>query len=389
MKNPSILVYKGSSSQTGLAARGEFPEIEVFGNKETFDEIAELLRTKAILAVLPMWNSHEGEIIKARVLELLFDKKARLYRMWPKSIQFECLTRSTGTIRTLISVAVAETQCSKFISEIGAVFIPVASTVEACEKFNTDTTIDALLCAPGQNKAKFEMVKPDAANPLNFTTFGLLGGNLTEQWSEEEWGTLSTARKPRQGIYFGVQMPIRTLSSEDQEALLDALMGEARTFDEMPRVLFVTKRKPGLCGLLIEAQQDILTHDILTEQGYSEEITIVPNIGETNSPYALKVKELIGRLCPEYTNAFIRHRGKQTCFYACPPLDIVTHGFEEEVVEPVVRQIVNKCFELYDRSAFTYTPAQGVFFEKYKPQYYERGKDFIEFQDIGLGDTDN
>ncbi len=386
MKSPAVLAYKGPSSQTGLAVKEEFPTVNILGDKESFDEIVEILQTKAILAVLPLWNSHEGEITKARVLEMLFDKKARLYRMWPKPIQFECLTRSIGPIRTVISVTVAAAQCSQFISQIGAQFIKVASTVEAYEIFKTNTNIDAVLCAPKQNKDMFNVVKTNAANPLNFTTFALLGENSTERWSEKDWGALYAELKPAQGVYFAVQMPIRTFSSsEDQEIFLDALMSDAIAVEDIPRVLFVARRRPGLCGLLIEAQQSILTHDILTEEGYSEEITVIPNVGETNSPYPLRIKELFGQIYPGYdSHDFIRHRGAQTCFYAIPPLDIITHGFEEEVVEPVVKQIVNKYFELYDRSAIECSPTQRAFFEKYKTQYYQYGKDFIKFEDIGL-----
>ena len=385
MKRPSILAYAGSSSQTGLAVGLEFPNVDVLGGKETFDEINIKLRKEPILVGLPMWNSHEGEIKKAKVLKMLFEKTARVYRIWPKPIQFECLDKSRE-IRTIISVLVAETQCSQFISKIGAQFKQEVSTVEAYEQFKAKEEIDAVLCAPGQNKDNFNVKEAHAENPRNFTTFVLLGAVTTNKWSKSDWGELYQELKPVQGVYFGVQMPIRTFSSsEEQEALIDALMGEATTIDEIPRVIFVVKRQLGLCGLLIEAKEEVLAYDFLTEEGHSKEITVISSIGETNLPYSLRIKNFLHPISKEYPSYdFIRHRGRQTCFYACPSLDIVTHGFEEEIVEPVVKQIINKYFELYVNSAINCTEPQRAFFDKYKAQYYQQGKDFIKFKDIGL-----
>jgi hypothetical protein len=386
---PKLIAFRGRSSQTGLAAASEFPGIDFQGASETFDEIADMLRRGLAIAALPMWNSHEGEITKSRVLELLFDNQAKLYRLWPKQIQFECISKALGREdvaepKTIVSVGVAETQCSRFIKTRGASFVPVEATTVAYERFCEYPAFDAALCAPGQNKGGFLCLCADASNPMNFTSFALLACVESAGWGSEQWGPLHGALSQRDGLYCGVQMPISSVASEDQEALLTDLTADAAAVDDIPRVLFVAKRPPDRCGLLIESTAPILSWDILADEGYSTKITVNRDLGETASRYTPRIYDFLDRGYHEQiAHDFVRHTGTRTCFFACPPLRIITHGFEDHVVEPVVRRVILKYFELID-SGIGCSDAQREFFEKYKDAYYERGVDFITFVDVGL-----
>lgn len=118
MPDPHIIVFRGEKSQTGLAAKEEFPGIQFQGGKEEFSDIADMIEEKDVLAILPMWNSHFGEIPRTRILKMLFENKARLYRVWPKGILFECIARSKklkSPNPIITSVHVAKVQCSKFL----------------------------------------------------------------------------------------------------------------------------------------------------------------------------------------------------------------------------------------------------------------------------------
>lgn len=388
MGEPTFIVYKGQKSQTGVAVTEEFPQIHFQGGQESFDEIAQMIEEQAILAVLPMWNSHEGEITKAKALELLFENKAKLYRLWPKSIQFECLCKSNSKkdgSKKIISVNVAATQCSEFISNIGATFIEAPSTVDAYKEFDKTPDIDMALCTPGLNEKGYQVLCEETANPMNFTTFALLGCIGSKEWLPEQWGSLYDRLNHKNGKYLGVQIPIRTfVTSEDQEVLLSDLTDDANTLNEVPKVLFVARRSPSQCGLLIEAGYDTLASDILTEDGYSSEIEINLDLGVTNSRYPIRTNSFIsGNFSELIQGDFTRHIGTQTCFFACPSLGIVTHGFEENVVEPVVRRIIAKLFELID-SGIDCSDTQRKLFKKYKKAYYNQGVDFINFTDVGL-----
>lgn len=396
MPEPILIVYKGPTSQTGIATRREFPNIdsewkepELWEGKG-FDDIKKTLMSDDLLAVLPMWNSHKGEISPSHVIELLFQQKIRLYSVWPAMIDFTCLTRLNedehDKIKTIISVDVAEAQCSQFIEELGAKFLPEDSTLDAYNKFKKDKNIDAVLCTSDQNIGEFEVVKDNAANPMNFTTFALTGNLGTIGWTPDEWGSLHQEITPKVGVYFGVQMPIRNVAfSDDQKALFGALTDEAITVNEIPRVLFVTSRTPGQCGLLIEGTELILHDDILTEDGFSTEIEVIQDIGEANKKYTEKIHSFLNnKFSSEFDHDFIRHKSikNNTCFFACPKLEVLIHGFEEDVVEPVMRQVVDKYFELID-NGIGCTDVQRAFFEKHKDAYYEHGTDFIKFVDIG------
>ena len=390
MVSPTIIIFKGRPSQTGLAATEEFKEFPVavagFEPGEKFDAIAERLSIDAVLAVLPTWNSHEGEITKARVLDLLFEGQARLHRLWPRTIEFECIARAPiGDVKRIISVNVAQTQCSQFLSKLGAGFILANSTPEAYDKFRDHSFLDAALCAPGQNKDSFRTLSKNASNPMNFTTFALLGCCQSKDWGEQQWGVLTAAMTPKAITYFGIEMPIIFVSSsEGQIALINDLTAEAKTVDQIPKVLFVAPRRPDTCGLLVEAEQGITPSDTITEEGFSTDIVVKPDVGDTSRPYVQRVYKFINAEFPEILKAdFVRHRGTNTCFFACPPLGLITHGFEEKIVEPVVRRLMTKYFELYI-NGIACSQEQIAFFEKHKDRFLDQGMNFIEFKDLGL-----
>jgi len=137
---------------------------------------------------------------------------------------------------------------------------------------------------------------------------------------------------------------------------------------------------------LVEAKDSVLPDGILTEEGYSNEVEVVQGIGKTNSRYTEEVFQLFNnKFSAVVRYDFIRHKNinNNTCFFACPPLGIVLHGYEDSVVEPVARLVIDKYFELYI-NGIECTNNQRNFFEKYKKAYYEQGMDFINFVDVGV-----
>ena len=386
MQPSRLIVYKGPASQTGSATKEAFPCAAIQQSSETFDEIAERLLNEPVLASLPMWNSHQGEIAIAKVLELLFDEKTRLCILWPCRVRFECLAKDNldiATIRRLISVTVAESQCSDFIEETGVNFEGAPSTVEAYTAFCNDSSIDAVLCTPGQNVDGFGTLTSDAANPINFTTCALVASSSAKTWSVTQWGSLHKALFPQTRGYAGVEMPLRVSTFDDQEQLLTDLTADAKSIDEIPNVLFVARRPDGICRLIIEGEQEILSPRIITEDAYSVEIHVTPDIGDSPTRYAERACMF---LTQEFRYAiqedFIRHKGNKTCFFACPQLGMITHGFDPSVIEPVVRRMISKHFELHDLG-IKCSESQQTFFETYLEDYRDKGPDFIQFRDVG------
>jgi len=396
MPEPDLIVFGGPTSQTGTAVRERLEGIDTRWENEaiwkgkSFKHIKKMFCDGKILAVLPMWNSYVGAIEQSHALEMLFEEKAKLYLLWPNEIIFECAGKvgiGLGKIKTLISVDVAEIQCSRFIQEQGAKFLVGNSTTDAFEKFANDSSIDAVLYTPGQNQQRFNVLRKNASNPTNFTTFTLLGSIDSCNWINETWGSLYKKLNPKVGVYFGVQMPIRAVAfSDDQKLLFDELTNGCEAIDDIPEIIFVARRSPDRCGLLVEAKDSILPDGILTEEGYSNEVEVVQGIGETNSRYTEEVFQLFNnKFSGVVRYDFIRHKNvaNNICFFACPPLGIVLHGYEDSIVEPVARLVIDKYFELYI-NGIECTNNERKFFEKYKQAYYEHGMDFINFVDVGL-----
>lgn len=395
MPEPILIVYSGPSSQTGIATLNEFPDIgdiwknEKYWKGKTFDHIKTELLKNQVLAIIPMWNSHRGELRFSYVLEMLFQKQVKLYTLWPNLIVFVCIVKDDidiDQITKITSVHVALEQCSLFMEKIKAEFIPEESTLDAVKEFENNPEIDAALCTPGQDDG-FNVLCKNAANPINFTTFALLGCTDSENWTEEEWGSFDGSMSKPSKVYYGVQMPIRSVAfSDDQKRLFIDLTDEAISIDDIPKIVFVTERTPDQCGLLIESSTSVLPDNILTEDGYSTEIEVIQDIGKSHSAYTKKIYDfLIDGFAPEMRHDFIRHSSlnNDTCFFACPTLGIMIHGFEDNIVEPVMKQIVDKYFELYI-NGINCSDAQRKFFEKYKKAYFNQGVDFINFTDVGL-----
>jgi prephenate dehydratase len=389
MVEPKLFVFKGSTSQTGLATRNEFPDVALDDDEPTFSEINQALRTQSVVGILPMWNSHEGEITKSQAIEMLFQKTARLYRLWPCPIVWECLSRketNNDRIDSIISVYVANTQCSKFIQATGAKFLDGLSTLDSYRKFKDDQTIDAALCAPGQNIDNFSVICNDAANQLNFTTFAFLGHIDSNAWDSNQWGSWSSRLfHDATGVYFGIEMPNNLISlSSYQQQLFSDLANDAKSIDDIPKMIFVTRRQEDSCGLLFEARDHTLSEEILTDDGYSEKIKIIPEIGIFNKKYTDRAYDYFKQHNETiFSYDFVRHEGTQTCFYACPSLGLITHGFESGVVEPVFRRIIGKYFELID-NGWDCSPMQRELFERYKVLYLDKGVNFINFHNIGI-----
>ena len=396
MPEPILIVYKGPTSQTGIATLNEFPDIddswknEKYWKDKTFDCINKELIKKSILAILPMWNSHKGELVFSHVLEMLFQKQAKLYTLWPNLIIFKCIVKDDidiDQITKITSVHVALGQCSLFIEKTKAKFFPKDATTDAVEEFKNNPEIHAALCTPDQVEG-FNVICENAANPINFTTFALLGCTDSEDWTEEEWGSFDGRMGSKLSkVYYGVQMPIRSVAfSDDQKTLFNDLTDEAISIDDIPKIIFVTKRTTDQCGLLIESSTSVLPDNILTENGYSTEIEVIQDIGKSYSAYTKKIYDFLNDgFAPEIRHDFIRHSSldNDTCFFACPTLGIMIHGFEDNIVEPVMKQIVDKYFELYI-NGINCSDAQRKLFEKYKKAYYNQGGDFINFIDVGL-----
>jgi prephenate dehydratase len=382
-----IIAFKGAKSQTGIATSLRFPGLQFEGSNELFDDILVILENEKVLSILPAWNSHEGEILKTNIFEMLFAERIKIQEIWPKQIKFECIQRSSvkRKKKRVISVGVARTQCSHYLK--GCDFEEAASTVDAVENFCKNNKIDAVLCPPGRygeiNKAGgFILAKKNVSNPFNFTTFALLGNVESNGWKGAKWKILRKHGLPKQTALFGVEMSIPEQAlSEDQQELLDDIMQNAECIDELPKIIFICKRASSRCGMLIESDGIKVVAPIY-EEGTMQDITIKKDLGITNKKYGENAIEFIREKFSKHVSAdFIKHIGTQTCLYACPELNILTHGFEQEVVEKIVRRVINKYFELWDLGLLV-TPRQKRFFKKHYENYKKKGSRFITFTEV-------
>lgn len=383
-----VIVYKGRNSQTGTATQARFPGLPFEGKEESFEGIVNLTKNGPVLGILPIWNSHEGEIKKTGLFKELFEQNVKFEDIWPARIKFQCLGKNSAKgkkIKSMVSVFVAETQCSKFLSLLGKPrFLGKNSTPEAFEEFQHDTNMQAVLKVPGVfDKSKFFQIQKDASNPYNFTTFTLFGNVDSSKWRGKKWGALTWRLVPKENNLIGIEMPTPQPSlSDEQNELFDEIYGQSDHLDRLPRVIFIFDKNEVECGLLIEMSKKYVVSGPLQEDGSFTNIVVKRELGETKTIYK---EEVFSFLRKEFSTAlkgdFIKHIGTRTCFFACPTLNIMTHGFNAEIVEPVVRIIIFKYFQLIDNN-LPCSAKQKALFNKHKRQYLKEGPKFIKFKAI-------
>jgi prephenate dehydratase len=383
-----IVVFRGKrSSQAGLATRQRFPYLIFEGNKESFDEIITITKKEDALGIMPIWNSHEGEIKDTKLFPELFDQNIHIYYLWPANIQFLCLRRkvSKGTrINSIISVKVARKQCSIYLRTqniTNGTFFPEDSTPDAFDKFTRSNSYDAVLCTPDTvyDTNIFYEENKDVANPYNFTTFVILGNVHPNEWKNKQWGKLKKEVSPSQNNLIGVEMEIpgKTLTDEQNE-FFDQIFEQSKDINSIPKAIFIWDRTSVDCGMLFETSKDISFFSAVTEEKMSERILVKDDLGETKGLYINEISQFIkGRFPRILKGDFIKHIGEDSCFFACPTFNIMTHGFNEHVVEVIVRAVIFKCFELIDKK-WPCTKEQIAFFKKYEKEY-RQGDQFISF----------
>jgi hypothetical protein len=394
MNNQDLVVFKGKNSQTGQAFVREFPDVPFAERTESFDQIRDGIKKDKVLTALPIWNSHQGEIAKAKVIAMLFEDKARICRLWPQEIRFSCITRKPvdgNEIKTITSIIVAQTQCSVFLDQWQLTkekYIIAESTTDAYNDFHVNGKCDAVLCAPSTHDKKYHVFQENAANPLNMTAFVLLGGRSCNEWLKLDGWENIRQYLGESVFYAGVEMPIPD-GYEEMEELFEQLVSRATSIDSLPRIVFAARRSATHCAIIVEAADPPLASSLILESGEADEIEIHSDLGSGSIAYSLRAQEivriLLNRDYRDHLEAdFICHSGKDTYFFACPKLGMITHGFEKLVVEKVFRQYVTRCFGLIDNGGITGTKEQLAFYEKYKTLYYEQDVEFIKFTELGI-----
>lgn len=381
-----IIAYKGKNSQTGTAVQARYPSLPLDGKDESFEDIVSLTKKEPILGILPVWSSHVGEIKETGLFRELFAQNIKFEDLWPARIKFQCLGKNSvkgKSPKSIVSVFVAETQCCKFIAKLGnPAFLGKTSTIEAIQEFENDGNIHAVLRVPKPfDRSKFYQICRDASNPYNFTTFALFGNVSSSRWKGKKWRVLTKRLVPRENNLIGVEMPIPDpVLSDEQSELFDEIYGQSGHLNQLPRVIFIFDKNEIECGLLFEMSKKNVISGPINEDGTFANIVVKRNLGETRSRYK---EEIFCFLKKEFSKVlrwdFIKHIGTRTCFFACPTFNVMTHGFNKEIVEPVVKTIIFKYFQLLDNN-LPCTKKQKAFFNKYRNQFLKKGPEFIKFK---------
>jgi len=379
MSTATIFCPGGSGSQTGEAVKKRYPKSNIQTCGDSIANVPQLLETNTGPYVIPIWNSHQGEIQAANfVWNQIEEAKIKLADLWAKSIQFWFVSRTGDRTshREIGSVPVAETQCSGFLKRRGAKLKPYSLTTVAFTEYRTGAALDGVLVAPGQgeNDANYKVVSKKTANPNNFTSFV----------------RLAPVRAHREDIKAGSRLtgvtmrPLGVSLKDAEQSFFAEMLGTAKDLKDIPKLIFVLKRTAKI-GLLFEGPQ-LYASDLLdaedTERG---DVRIHEDVGAIAKPYAEELHELFQREFPNLQREhFILHRGAggNTCLFACPALGLYTHGYEIETIEPVIRFYISKLFQRWNQGDLDCTPVQAKFFQRYKSSWQKKGAEFIKFKEI-------
>lgn len=377
MPNLIISCPGGGSSQSGSAVRQRFPQATILDSGSIAD-VQKQLEIDNGLYVVPIWNSHQGEVKAADfVWNLIEDAKIKLSDIWAKRIEFWFVSRLNDTSKfgKIGSVTVAQTQCSNFLLVKNAELVHCTLTTVAHDEYRNGADWDGVLVAPGQgeNEDGFEVVDKITANANNFTTFVKLASSREDTSNEAETVWLS-----------GVAMrPLGSNLGDAEQSFFEQLFDAATDLRDIPRLIFVFKRTARV-GLLFEGTR-IYGGDLLdAEELEGGDISVYEEAGLMSKFYSDELCDLFKIEFPDLLqDDFVLHRGVNTCLFSCPVLGIFTHGYEAETVEPVVRFYISKIFELIDNGADC-TSDQKQLYERHKEAWQDRRSNFMDFKVISV-----
>jgi hypothetical protein len=372
----------GADSQSGKAVKERYPNAMIKSCGPVPIPFS-TLETNAGPFAIPIWNSHEGEVKKASdIWNCIEGAKIKITDAWAATIDFWFVRRSgvPTSYGKIGSVDVAKTQCSGFLLQMKATLEKCVLTTEAFQKYKEGAAWDGVLVAPGlgKNEPGFEVVSEQTANPNNFTSFvGFVPPRVFVTNIEGVASWLTGVRMPSFGASLG----------DAEQDFFSKLLEPVGDLKGLPKLIFVFNRDAKV-GLLFEGMQ-LLAADLLdAEQLEGDDISIYENAGALDKLYTDELNGLFTQYFPALTkDDFILHRGVNTCLFACPPLGLYTHGYQVETVEPVVRFYISKLFQLWDDDLLKCTPAQRVFFERYKEHWLEKGSEFMKFRIVGATDA--
>ena len=361
----------GISSQSGVASQDRYPDAAISNSGDLISDIERIINENPGPYVIPIWNSHQGSIPASLFIwNHIEAEQIKIYDLWPKEIEFSLVKRKgTNEIKNIISVTVAEQQCSKFLS--GYKFTGTKLTTVAFDEFIKDTNYHGVLVAPQSSLSdEYTIVEDNVANDNNFTAFINFYGLF--EWVYEKKKHFLTA------------ITTSRLSSglSDQElALFDNLFTNVDDISKIPRLIFVFELDDKV-GLIFEGDQ-ISAGDLLTSEEMQEsDIRIYEEVGSLEMMYSETLKGLLETRFPTLTQGdFLIHNGSNTFMFACPALGIYTHGYKRDAVEPVVRFYMHKVFETIKGGAKV-TPEQRGFFSKYEAAWNANPLNFMQYIEV-------
>jgi prephenate dehydratase len=370
----SIFCPGGANSQSGAAVIERYPGIAIVDCGKIPD-VLPLLAQNDGPYVIPIWNSHQGEVRAAEYLwNQIQEAKIKITDMWPKRIEFWFVRRAGAVTnyKKIGSVVVAKTQCSGFLAKQACELIECALTTVAHAEYRNGAHWDGVLVAPGQgeNETGYEVAERKTANPNNFTSFVRFVPSRAFQTND-----ITT-----QSCLTGVVMPSfgatlnNLVSSFFEEMLVDVT-----DISQVPKLVVVLKRIANV-GLIFEGPQ-LHAGDLLdSEEEEGGEISVYENAGVIDRPYSDELRDLFTQEFPDLGSTdFILHQGVNTCLFACPPLGLYTHGYETETVEPAVRFYISRLFKCIEEDAKC-TPDQRAFFERHKNAWMKTQSKFMQFK---------
>jgi len=375
MSKAPIFCPGGADSQSGTAVKERYPANSILDCGKIPD-VPLKLDSNSGPFVIPMWNSHQGEVKAAEYIwNHIQEAKIKIIDLWAKRIEFWFVKRTGASTayKKIGSVVVAKTQCPGFLTSQNAELAECALTTVAFNEYRNGAAWDGVLVAPGQgeNEAGFDVALKETANPNNFTSFVKLVP--TRAFSENGFSIGSWLT--------GISMPVfRDSLGDAEQSFFAQLLEPVKNLNDIPKLVFVLKRISAV-GLLFEGTR-LHAGDLLdAEDLETGDISIYEDAGATTRLYTDELQCLFKKEFQALTHDdFILHRGVNTCLFACPPLGLYTHGYEIGTVEPVVRFYISKLFQRWTEQSLKCTPEQTAFFERHKEPWGEKGSNFMQFR---------
>ena len=306
-------------------------------------------------SVVPIWNSNFGtvEFNKKMGEDLtagtLKGAAGNIIDVWGRRIKFILGVHGSELAKngTVYSVAVAEAQCSDFFDKYGGITFDGCKTTNiACRKFLSNKKDgNGLLCSIELlERHKIHVIKDNFTNSFNYTVFF----GLNQYPSKKKIIPKVSLGCFLMDLQGQNELPMEFLEYWNDITKAKDISEAKNIIQVLPKINFILRFEQSRALVLVEmpARRDLANPWVGTAR--DSPVELLGQVGLLKKSFTFETCDLIKSFRGNRQKAIFYGKDREgRCFWSCPTLKIVMHGFEAGLVRNCARIQVRRLSNLF------------------------------------------